>query len=598
VKKQAIILAGLLLSGLLALPLACGAGQAAPAPAPLTVTGIVKHPLKLTLEDLRGFQSVPVQMNEVSRDGAFHGVFMYRAVPLRTLLDLARIAKENQQFNKPVDIAIRVWDRAGHQVILSWGEVFFSSPGEITVAYAGEPIMPTHTSCDRCHGPEVFQPALDALTREVPFPKLLVRGDFYTDRCLEGVAGIEVLEVDTGLKNDRSVKLFAPEFRIDGAVPEPKKFGCLRDYQQIEVMKKVVGIGRGYHGLHRYNGVSLVSLLEKTGVAPDLNKVVLVSSPDGFRALFSLGELFLSPLGRRIVVARSKDGKLFKDKGGKFTLVVPDELADDRDIRAVCRIKVLDLARPAKLYIIGVGPGDTNLMTLEALSALAGTQAMAAPKQISADFAPYLRGKEQLFDPLRLIHRMFRKQHPELSRQEAEKQCEALRQQAVAKLKAALAAGKSVAFLDWGDPLIYGSTRWIREYFSDEQIETVPALSSLNVANAMIQRDIGAGGSIVISVPSGLKKNPKLLANLAEHGDTLALFMGLKEFKGMQELFEHYYAADTPVALVFSAGVTGHERLVRTTLGQAVGELEKASEKFLGLIYVGPRLNVRFGECE
>jgi precorrin-2 methylase len=593
-----MVLVGLLLSFFLALPLACRAGQAASPAALMTVTGIVKHPLQLTLEDLRGFQSVPVQMNEVSRDGNFHGVFMHRAVPLRTLLDLARIAKENQQFNKPVDIAIRVRDRAGHQVILSWGEVFFSSPGEVTIAYAAEPIMPTHTTCDRCHGPEVFQPALDALTREVSFPKLLVRSDFYTDRCLEGVTSIEVLELDTGIKNDRSVKLFSPEFRIDGAVTKPKKLGCLRDYQQIEVKKKVVGVGRGYHGLHSYNGVPLVDLLEKTGVTPDLNKAVLVSAPDGYRALFSFGELFLSPLGRRIVVARSKDGKLFKDKGGKFTLVVPDELTDDRDIQAVCRIDVLDLAKPAKLYIIGVGPGDTNLMTLETLSALAATQAMAAPAEIGKGFAHYLQGKEQLFDPLQLINHMYRKQHPELSRQEAEKQCEALRRQAVAKLKETLAAGKNVAFLDWGDPLIYGSTRWIREYFTDDQIETVPALSSLNVANAMIQRDIGAGGSIVISVPSGLKKNPSLLQALAKNGDTLALFMGLKEFKGMKALFDRYYDAATPVALVFSAGITGHQQLVRTTLGQAVGQLEKAPEKFLGLIYIGPRLNVRFGECE
>jgi precorrin-2 methylase len=298
------------------------------------------------------------------------------------------------------------------------------------------------------------------------------------------------------------------------------------------------------------------------------------------------------------VVARSKDGKLFKDKGGKFTLVVPDELTDDRDIQAVCRIDVLDLAKPAKLYIIGVGPGDTNLMTLETLSALAATQAMAAPAEIGKGFAHYLQGKEQLFDPLQLINHMYRKQHPELSRQEAEKQCEALRRQAVAKLKETLAAGKNVAFLDWGDPLIYGSTRWIREYFTDDQIETVPALSSLNVANAMIQRDIGAGGSIVISVPSGLKKNPSLLQALAKNGDTLALFMGLKEFKGMKALFDRYYDAATPVALVFSAGITGHQQLVRTTLGQAVGQLEKAPEKFLGLIYIGPRLNVRFGECE
>ncbi len=123
-------------------------------------------------------------------------------------------------------------------------------------------------------------------------------------------------------------------------------------------------------------------------------------------------------------------------------------------------------------------------------------------------------------------------------------------------------------------------------------------MSSFNVANAMIQRDIGAGGSIVITVPSGLKENPQLLAALAKSGDTLAIFMGLKQFKELQVLFNEHYAVDTPVDLVYSAGIADSERLIRTTLQKAVGELEADPEKFLGLIYMGPRLNQRFGECK
>ena len=145
--------------------------------------------------------------------------------------------------------------------------------------------------------------------------------------------------------------------------------------------------------------------------------------------------------------------------------------------------------------------------------------------------------------------------------------------------------------------MIYGSTRWIRAFFSDDQLETIPALSAFNVANAMIQRDVGAGGSVVITVPSGLKQNPQLLAALAKSGDTLAIFMGLKEFQDMKPLFDNHYPTETPVNLVYSAGIAGNEHLVRTTLQQTAAQLAAEPEKFLGLIYMGPRLNVRFGEC-
>jgi precorrin-4 methylase len=114
----------------------------------------------------------------------------------------------------------------------------------------------------------------------------------------------------------------------------------------------------------------------------------------------------------------------------------------------------------------------------------------------------------------------------------------------------------------------------------------------------MIQRDIGAGGSIAITMPSGLKEHPQLLEAVAKSGDTLAIFMGLKEFQELKPRFDRYYAADTPVALVFSAGMAGSERLVRTTLKEAVDELKAAPEKFLGLIYMGPRLNQRSSECQ
>ena len=78
----------------------------------------------MTVEELSRFQSVEILLNEVDRDSNFHGVYRHQAVPLRTLLDMAEVIKQDQPFEKPIDLAIRVTDTSGKQVVLSWGEIY------------------------------------------------------------------------------------------------------------------------------------------------------------------------------------------------------------------------------------------------------------------------------------------------------------------------------------------------------------------------------------------------------------------------------------------------------------------------------------------
>lgn len=88
----------------------------------------------------------------------------------------------------------------------------------------------------------------------------------------------------------------------------------------------------------------LIKLLEDAGAGGELTRALLVSAPDGYRALFSFGELQLADKGRRIILAGSVDGKQLEgQRGGKFRIIVPDELVDDRDVMAVSRIEVVDL---------------------------------------------------------------------------------------------------------------------------------------------------------------------------------------------------------------------------------------------------------------
>ena len=125
----------------------------------------------------------------------------------------------------------------------------------------------------------------------------------------------------------------------------------------------------------------------------------------------------------------------------------------------------------------------------------------------------------------------------------------------------------------------------------------VPGLSSFNVSNAMISERIGCNGNIVIATPRGIKANSALVKAIAEKGETLAIFMGLKEVPELASIFKESYKSDTPACLVYRAGYSGSEHLIRTTIEGLEQAAAQYPEKFLGLIYLGPCLACKKDEC-
>ena len=315
-------------------------GLTASSPA-ISITGSVKQPLTLTMEDLRRFESVTARLNEVSTDKSFRGVFSYRGVPLRTLLDLAAIQKEKSDFLKAVDLAIVVKNKDGQQTVLSWGELYYRNPADILIALSATPVMP-HRECSACHTPEIFKNWLDPLKRDVGFPKLVVVNDFYTDRSLENISFIEVIDLRPQMTAKKLDTLFSPEFIVTGAVQQNMTIADISSYQRLEILAKQTGDGKGYHGLKHFSGAPFVEVVRNAGVEPDLNTVFLISAPDGYRSLISYGELILAPYGRNIIIADSVDNQPLKEHG-KFIALFPDDLSADRWVKAVEKIDVIRL---------------------------------------------------------------------------------------------------------------------------------------------------------------------------------------------------------------------------------------------------------------
>jgi hypothetical protein len=304
----------------------------------LRITGAVKHTLELTRKDLARFESVAVRLNEVTRDALFHGAFTYTGVPLRTLLEIAVIEKGKTEFAKLIDLAIVIENKRGHKVALSWGEVFYRNPADILVAYSALPIMP-HKSCQSCHPPEIYEQRLSEMTRQVKIPKLVVAYDFYNDRSIEEINNITIIDLKPGTEVQKAKEVYSSQVTVSGYGIQPFSIEDLSSFPHEQSTVKLIGDGKGYHGLRCVEGVLLSKILNKAGMKHDLDSVVVVSAPDGYRTLLSYGELFLNPQRNRILLA-DRIGQEPIKRNGQFILITTEDLSADRWVKAVHKIEI------------------------------------------------------------------------------------------------------------------------------------------------------------------------------------------------------------------------------------------------------------------
>lgn len=229
-----------------------------------------------------------------------------------------------------------------------------------------------------------------------------------------------------------------------------------------------------------------------------------------------------------------------------------------------------------RLHLVGMGVGGPENMTLRAFKTVADAQVIFAMERVQEEYAEILGDKEVH----EAGHGLFESRGPRL---EANAAREKLEQETRRLVREAVAAGRNVAVLTLGDPLIFGSQSGFLQEFADLSPEIVPGLSSFNVANAALGRKItgGPAHAVVLTAAMDLES----LERLAADRPTLVLFtMKLHLEKTVQCLLRHY-PGDTPVAAVERAGFAGQE-VIHATLETLVRTLGDRS-LFARLLYIG-----------
>ncbi|NKB21437.1 MAG: precorrin-2 C(20)-methyltransferase [Alphaproteobacteria bacterium] len=154
-----------------------------------------------------------------------------------------------------------------------------------------------------------------------------------------------------------------------------------------------------------------------------------------------------------------------------------------------------------KIWGVGVGPGDPELLTLKAHRIITSADVIAYPAPDNGDslarsiIAEYLPGTQE-----EIIIR--------ISMDPASFPPRDVYEQAVNEISTHVANGKSVAILCEGDPFFYGSFMYMFEKLAQRgPVEVVPGVSSMMASAAALQTPLASRNDVVCVIPATLEPN-------------------------------------------------------------------------------------------
>ncbi|MDI3256357.1 MAG: precorrin-2 C(20)-methyltransferase [Kyrpidia sp.] len=219
-----------------------------------------------------------------------------------------------------------------------------------------------------------------------------------------------------------------------------------------------------------------------------------------------------------------------------------------------------------KLYALGVGPGDPDLLTLRAHRILREVPVLAYPKKMRSGDSYALSIVEGLLpepgpERLGLVFPMTR--DPEKLQRQWE--------ETAAQVWERLSAGRDVAFITEGHPYLYSTAihlvRLLRQLHPGVEVEIVPGVSSPGGAAARLDIALADGDETVGLIPAVADRDA-MRRVLASH-DTTVFLKVAKVMDMMIDLLEEMGLTDR-AAVVTKCGAPDEEifRDVRSLRGR------------------------------
>lgn len=233
-----------------------------------------------------------------------------------------------------------------------------------------------------------------------------------------------------------------------------------------------------------------------------------------------------------------------------------------------------------KVWLIGAGPGDAQLLTLKALNTLKSVKAVVYDRLVSEEVLAFIP--------------------PGVERHFAGKSCKqkAMTQEEINALLIRLATeGKTVARLKGGDPFFFGRGGEEAQACEAAHIpcESIPGITSAQGCAAALgipltHRTLATGVRYITGHRTSENEEQPLnlpWQSLADAETTLVVYMGLANLSVIsQQLMAHGLSGQTP-AVAISHGTTPAQRTCFSTLEQLPAQVLAVSLESPVLVIIG-----------
>ena len=225
-----------------------------------------------------------------------------------------------------------------------------------------------------------------------------------------------------------------------------------------------------------------------------------------------------------------------------------------------------------KLYVIGVGPGDPELLTLKAVRILKDIPCICVPKgrEEGSSLALSIVEKAVNINTKEVIEAYF----PMRKTRAGEHDCEldTKWQETIETVYSRLNKGIDTAFITIGDPTIYSTFFYLYdkllELNPELNIEIIPGVSSINAAAARANLSLGLADEKIAILPATYMDNIK---EVLEGFDTVVLMKVHRVFDNVLKILNEMDLTDSAI-YISRAGMDG-ERVFRNIRDIKKGDL-------------------------
>lgn len=227
-----------------------------------------------------------------------------------------------------------------------------------------------------------------------------------------------------------------------------------------------------------------------------------------------------------------------------------------------------------KVYFVGAGPGDPELLTRKAARLIADARVcIYAGSLVSADIVAMLPDNAERHDSAGMTL-----------------------EQTIAVCRDAQAADRDVIRLHSGEPSIYGAIGEQMAALDQRGIkyEVVPGISAFQAAAAALQVELTmpeVSQTVILTRIAGRTPMPEgqELTRLAASRATLCLYLSTDRIGAICEELTPVLGAECPAALVYHAS-RSDQRVIRGTLADLAEMVERAGIRKTAIILVGDAL--------